>query len=155
MPLSETQRAYKREYRLRRIAADPSYNAVLAAAALRYKDRMRAENPELSKARERAAGEARKAKPDYRIKLACQGLRQRYGVTLADKQAMFDQQGGRCAIGGCGHEFASLSDAALDHDHDSGKVRELLCNSCNKALGFGQDNAARLRALADYLDKHK
>lgn len=40
-----------------------------------------------------------------------------------------------------------------DHDHTTGKHRGWLCDNCNKALGHVRDNAATLRALADYLEK--
>ncbi|OGT56296.1 MAG: hypothetical protein A3E01_07020 [Gammaproteobacteria bacterium RIFCSPHIGHO2_12_FULL_63_22] len=155
MPLTDAERAYKREYRLRRIAADPLYSRRLADDAMRSRRKALAERPEEYRAtlrendRRRNATEARK---DY---TANRGLLKRYGITLADKQAMFDAQLGRCAIEGCGQPFASLPEAYLDHNHETGKVRDLLCSSCNLALGHGRDNAERLRSLAAYLDKHK
>lgn len=42
----------------------------------------------------------------------------------------------------------------LDHDHSTGAVREPLCNNCNRTLGLMADDPARLRAAADYLEKH-
>jgi recombination endonuclease VII len=43
----------------------------------------------------------------------------------------------------------------LDHDHATGVVRGLLCRGCNCALGFMKEDPSRIRALADYIEKHK
>lgn len=61
----------------------------------------------------------------------------------------------------CGMPFESQDDAQVDHDHAccpglvgcSNCVRGLLCSGCNVALGFVKDSPARLRALADYLER--
>jgi Recombination endonuclease VII len=42
---------------------------------------------------------------------------------------------------------------SIDHDHDTGKFRGVICSPCNRAIGFADDDPARLRALADYLDR--
>ena len=44
--------------------------------------------------------------------------------------------------------------AAVDHDHDTGIVRGLLCRACNTSMGLVSDSPERLRQLADYLDSH-
>lgn len=56
------------------------------------------------------------------------------------------------AIGEC--EVCGRSDVrfCVDHDHETGKVRGLLCDYCNKALGMAQDSPEILRKLARYLD---
>lgn len=41
----------------------------------------------------------------------------------------------------------------IDHDHESGNVRGLLCHPCNVVLGFVRDNPDRLRALINYLER--
>lgn len=77
-----------------------------------------------------------------------------YGVTPEDVAAMRDAQGGMCA--GCGREFnggRGHEAECVDHDHTTGRVRGLLCGACNLALGYVKDDPARLRALADYLEK--
>ena len=40
----------------------------------------------------------------------------------------------------------------VDHDHDTGKVRDLLCDACNKALGAMKENPGRFRAAAAYIE---
>lgn len=72
--------------------------------------------------------------------------RQRYGISLPEwEELMHDAS---CAI--CG----SQEHLGVDHNHDTGRVREVLCGRCNRALGLSGDSAKRLRELADYLDRH-
>lgn len=56
------------------------------------------------------------------------------------------EQRGKCAL--CSKRKAS----SVDHCHTSGKVREILCNQCNLALGLFNDSPELLRAAADYID---
>jgi hypothetical protein len=68
----------------------------------------------------------------------------RYGIRPDAFRALWDAQGGRCAL--CPRAFGR---ACVDHDHTSGRVRGLLCVQCNSALGKLGDTAERLaRALA-------
>ncbi|MFG2001357.1 endonuclease VII domain-containing protein [Spirillospora sp. NPDC048911] len=75
-------------------------------------------------------------------------LKRRYGITEQDVERMAAQQGDICVI--------CLSGAAkhVDHDHTTGKVRGLLCFSCNGALGQFGDNPCHMRAAAAYLERH-
>lgn len=81
-------------------------------------------------------------------------LRKHYGITLDDYDRMLSDQGGKCL--GCGSETSGPDGHPLvvDHDHRTGRVRELLCSKCNLVLGNALDNPEVLRALADYLDRH-
>lgn len=75
-----------------------------------------------------------------------------HGLTPADYEAMLARQNGGCAI--CkGPPNGSTSRFHIDHDHTTGKVRGLLCMSCNFAIGYLKDDPARARAAADYLEK--
>lgn len=76
-----------------------------------------------------------------------------YGLTLDEYQAMLAKQGGSCAI--CGDEPSEGKRLNVDHNHETGAVRDLLCRWCNYALGNAKDDPARLRAMADYLDRHR
>lgn len=60
-------------------------------------------------------------------------LRQRYGITLADYDAMLKAQGGGCAI--CAKPPGKRR-LAVDHDHKTGRIRGLLCSGCNTTLGW-------------------
>ena len=83
--------------------------------------------------------------------------RARYGILPDEYLTMYEQQNGLCAI--CNNpERATykgrIRSLAVDHDHATGKIRSLLCNSCNNGLGRFLDKPALLRAAADYLEKH-
>ncbi len=74
----------------------------------------------------------------------------RYGITAADYEAMYERQGGRCAI--CGAAEGKL---VVDHNHKTGKVRELLCHLCNAMIGCmigcAREDLAIIAAAAAYL----
>lgn len=85
-------------------------------------------------------------------------LQETYGMTVEDYYVLHDQQNGVCAI--CGNEEASKHGKtgttfrlAVDHCHTTGKVRGLLCQNCNRAIGLLGDNANRLRTAASYLER--
>jgi hypothetical protein len=73
----------------------------------------------------------------------------KYGITLADRDAMIAMQGG-CAI--C-LNMVPDTDWHVDHDHETGAVRGVLCRWCNLTLGNAKENVNRLRRAADYLDR--
>lgn len=77
----------------------------------------------------------------------------KYGVTLDWYNAQIERQGGRCAI--CRQVPTGERPWHVDHCHDSGVVRGLLCGPCNTGLGHMRDNPAVLRAAADYLECHR
>ncbi|MFQ1002571.1 endonuclease domain-containing protein [Modestobacter sp. SSW1-42] len=57
--------------------------------------------------------------------------------------------------GRCVRHLRGSSPEHLDHDHDTGRVRALLCQRCNHGLGLFRDDSAFLRAAADYVDDHR
>lgn len=75
----------------------------------------------------------------------------KYGLTPAEYTAMVLQQDGGCAI--C-HRPPGKSGFNVDHDHQTGKVRGLLCAGCNRGIGLLQDNHHLLARAADYLKEH-
>jgi hypothetical protein len=76
-------------------------------------------------------------------------LKRRYGITAEEVDEMLAAQGGLCAI--CRNTPA----LHVDHDHETGLVRELLCFNCNGGLGQFKDDPAVLRAAADYVERHR
>lgn len=75
-------------------------------------------------------------------------LAQKYGLTPQDYSELFDTQKARCAI--C-QELPKRHILQVDHDHETGRVRGLLCGSCNKMLGHAKDSPARLLRALNYL----
>ena len=75
-------------------------------------------------------------------------LQRKYGIGVADYDEMLVAQDGRCPI--C-KEYEVL---VVDHDHATGKVRALLCDRCNRALGVVQDSPKLLRSLAEFVESH-
>lgn len=73
-----------------------------------------------------------------------------YGLGLKDYNKMFAKQEGHCAI--CGIHQSELKIALhIDHNHETGRNRGLLCHQCNIGLGVFEDNAERLERAAEYL----
>jgi hypothetical protein len=81
-------------------------------------------------------------------------LTKKYGITLDQFEKLLESQGGACAI--CGtKEPKGRGSFNVDHDHDSGKVRSLLCHHCNTGLGAFRDDARILAKAAAYLQNHE
>lgn len=83
-------------------------------------------------------------------------LKRNYGITYRQYRLMLEEQNHKCKI--CGSEgFLMNSDRhkmklVIDHCHTSGKVRGLLCHSCNRAIGLFQDNTDYLKSAINYLN---
>jgi hypothetical protein len=71
----------------------------------------------------------------------------KYGIAAAEFDALRISQDGRCAI------CPETERLVVDHDHDTGRVRGLLCGACNKMLGFARDCPTNLLKGAKYLQK--
>ena len=74
-------------------------------------------------------------------------LKRNYGLSPEDYQAMFVEQEGRCYI--C-RQNVKLN---VDHDHETGKVRGLLCTACNSALANLKDSLDSLHRAVQYLER--
>jgi len=76
-----------------------------------------------------------------------------YGVTQEIEQQMLYDQDNSCAI--CKINFSLLSKKfCIDHCHDSGNYRGLLCEKCNQGLGKFNDNIEYLKSAILYLEKY-
>ncbi len=75
-------------------------------------------------------------------------LKSKYGLSDTEYSRMYKEQNGLCKICGKYIEYRKLS---VDHDHDTGKIRGLLCTSCNVRLGV-VENAKKLGFLEKMLD---
>ena len=84
-------------------------------------------------------------------------LRRKYDISLEEYDQMVELQGDKCALcpatkPGGKHNNANW---CVDHDHVTGKVRELLCNDCNMVLGIIKDSPEHLGRMITYILKHK
>ena len=119
-----------------------------------YSRDWKAKNPERRKEIDAKCRENirwRRRDSQYRIKL---------GVTLDWVLAKFNSQAGRCEI--CGEPVVFIGNTewrwegmALDHCHDTGTIRGILCQSCNNGIARFQDSPELLRKAADYLESYE
>jgi hypothetical protein len=84
-------------------------------------------------------------------------LQNNYGISIAEFNQLFESQGGKCAV--CENTLEVKGKGAftahVDHDHKTGKVRGLLCQSCNFVLGHGRDDVNILVKAINYLLKNE
>ncbi len=95
-------------------------------------------------------------------------LRRDFGITLDDYNVMLEAQNGLCAICGeppritLGRESQRREERrqgrqrapqlVVDHDHETGKIRGLLCVPCNRGIGFLKDDTVTVRSALKYLE---
>jgi phage-related minor tail protein len=122
----------------------------------KYRDAHRAARAARERARYYEDPERRKAcnqerHAQYPQRRREDNLLKKYGMTLADFDAKMAAQGGCCAI--CERDLAGLptKKTHVDHCHESGVVRAILCSWCNVAIGMLQDDPDVLRKAAEYV----
>lgn len=148
--------AYKREWIRQKRAANPEqYRQRERAYAATHKEQRNAA-ARARAAAQKAAGIDRKASwklknPDYSKNYA---LQRTLGISLKEKMAMIALQDNKCAI--CPKAFSEqqATKAHVDHCHETGKLRGILCNNCNRMLGLAYDNTNTLISAAAYLGMH-
>lgn len=98
----------------------------------------------------------RKDNPERVLDTKLRGL---YGISLDDYNHMLVKQNGVCAI--CRKAETVIHPASkrvkpltIDHDHETRKVRGLVCHACNSVLGYVKDSPLVLRSAADYLERY-
>jgi hypothetical protein len=103
----------------------------------------------------------RKENGNYRYYSYCEGCincRERYNMTVPERQVMVDAQDNKCAI--CNSELAgwgkgwSADSSAVDHCHTTGKVRGILCYHCNTGIGQLKEDITVLKSAIKYLEKY-
>lgn len=103
----------------------------------------------LCKTCQRLHDEKRSGTPARQASWRRANIKRVFGITVEDYDRMLIEQGGRCA--GCGSDTRGRGHFDIDHCHDTGRVRGLLCYQCNSALGFAEDSVDRLTDLIAYL----
>jgi len=113
--------------------------ALVKAWELRNKERVR-----------RKRAEWRLANKDH---IRDVGYRYRHGITLAAYNTLLDSQDGKCAICGKPPKKGGTLTAvlAIDHNHSTGAVRGLLCNLCNRYIGYIHESHEILDRAKAYL----
>jgi hypothetical protein len=91
---------------------------------------------------------AKTRQPEYRKNYA---LRTKYKISLEEYNNLCLQQGGKCAI--CNKPPTGKTILHVDHNHQTRKVRELLCNNCNTALGSLAEDITVMQAMIEYVKK--
>lgn len=103
------------------------------------------------------ADNQRRYRANHPGRAAEQTAKWKYGITAEEYNRLFDEQQGVCLI--CkrpettrdpfGRVRTRLS---VDHNHETGAIRGLVCHHCNAAMGHANDDPALLRQMADYLE---
>ena len=128
---------YNREYRRN----NPEFRARLAVKNKEYRNR-----PEVKERNKKLKHEYWKTvRDEYRGRF----LLRKYGITMEDRNEMIDKQEGKCAT--CGNILDLGFNTHVDHCHSTGKVRGILCSSCNAAIGYIKDDPRIANNIASYL----
>lgn len=106
----------------------------------RYRDRILAS--------QRARRKANPAK--YSALYLASMRRRRYGISPEDFQGMLEAQAGLCAI--CCEPMRPGRWTHVDHNHETGRVRGLLCHSCNLGIGHLKEDPLRFDAASSYVE---
>ena len=132
-----SHRASRRE-RLRqaRLANPEHFKALQRASYARHRERRCAES---------------RAKVGFNTRMSWLRRLRRMGITEAEYNRRFEQQGGLCLICEKPGE-GRFKRLCADHNHKTGKFRGLICNQCNSGLGHFKDNSYFLRAAIAYLE---
>lgn len=137
MPTKEKTKEYNRTFRLKH------------GEELRKMDIARNTTPR-RKEQQRGYDLKRNADPKRREARRGNHIERTYGVTLEEYNQIFQKQSGLCAI--CKIHQSKLSKPLfVDHNHETGIVRGLLCSSCNFMLGNAKDNLEILLESIKYL----
>lgn len=105
---------------------------------------------EFYKSKAGAQGVLARCKPCWEDANRDTKLKRMYGIGSDDYDEMYVSQGGRCKI--CGTHQSDLKKALhVDHCHDTGKVRGLLCQRCNTYIAHFERDPERLLVAYDYL----
>lgn len=89
----------------------------------------------------------------YKVIDRAKNLKREYGISLDDYNRILLRQNGVCANSACSAKRSKNGHRlCVDHDHETGEVRGLLCFSCNVSLGHMRDDIGRLAGLISYLE---
>lgn len=103
--------------------------------------------------RQRVIDRSKQYRIDHPTAKRSQDLYSKYGMTLQEYDEMLKNQDGKCAICGMNAEDNGRYGVLyVDHNHQTGKIRGLLCENCNFGLGIFKDNIDILNNAVKYLE---
>lgn len=79
-------------------------------------------------------------------------MKWKYGITTEQYQEKLKEQEGVCAI--CKKECEKNDRLSIDHDHETGKNRDLLCSHCNLLVGLVEENRDLWEKIIEYVERH-
>jgi len=88
---------------------------------------------------------------DYQRKKRSAYIKNKHGITVDEYESMVISQGGMCGICGCNIEVDTHK-THLDHCHVTGNKRAMLCNNCNRGIGYLNDDVQILKSAVNYLE---
>ena len=121
-----------------------------------YQKQWRAKNAEAVSEYNKAYQAEYQGRPDVQFETWVRNLWKSYKLTAHQFNQMWEAQQGKCAICQCemlprGRDKAA---ACVDHNHDTGAVRALLCRGCNHGIGNLKEDPDVLKRAAEYLLTH-
>ena len=82
-------------------------------------------------------------------------LRYHYGLSIIEFNNILLAQNNRCAICNEPLDLQNSKNVHIDHDHKTGKIRGILCQKCNLAIGLLRDNPEYTKRATEYLERDK
>lgn len=119
--------------------------------ALSRSTRWRLRNPDKMKA---AVAKWARDNPEHRDRLTRKYRLSVYGLTPDEYDRLLNSQQNRCAICLTDTPTGRWKVFAVDHDHNTGLVRGLLCNECNRGIGLLKDSSDLLKSAYEYINRH-
>lgn len=98
------------------------------------------------KNREKILARHKRKQQDYKERKTRERYKREYGITVEEVEDLKLKQDGCCAI------CQERKPLCVDHNHDTGLVRGLLCSNCNMALGHFKDSILYLQKAIEYLN---
>lgn len=136
------------EFKNRKLSKDGKRNDCRACS--RRVETLRRKNPSVASHILEVQRKRRKINYDP-LENRAKELKKKYGISLVDYNVMFLNQSGVCRI--CKKQSEDV--LAVDHNHQTGKVRGLLCSACNKGLGHFCDSIELLSSAVEYLKSYE
>lgn len=137
----------------KRAASMAAWRAANKDAVRGYQTHWKEENAEAVQAYGKSYGKQYREIPEKRAAIRANQLSKNYGLTIGEFNSFWRAQNGKCAI--CAVEMVAAgrekNSACVDHNHETGEVRGLLCRPCNHGIGCLNDSPEVLDRAAVYL----